>query len=150
MAGGWSTQSRVDDLDDIDSWMAQRNADAGLRQQANAVGRDLWNQATCDGTDLAAPQSSDLTAIGMAALGGSSASDALTSGSSDVSAPIASNAAGRPNSEEQGYGIITARPGDSISRLLGTSRPEAIGRFARAEYIEQTQKSHWRGAGVLP
>lgn len=130
MAGGWSTQSRVDDLDDIDSWMAQRNADAGLRQQANAVGRDLWNQATCDGTDLAAPQSSDLTAIGMAALGGSSASDALTSGSSDVSAPIASNAAGRPNSEEQGYGIITARPGDSISRLLGTSRPEAIGRFA--------------------
>jgi hypothetical protein len=33
MAGGWSTQPRVDDLDDIDSWMAQRNADVGLREQ---------------------------------------------------------------------------------------------------------------------
>jgi hypothetical protein len=130
MAGGWSIQSRIDDLDDIDSWMAQRNADARLRRQADTVGRDLWNQATRDGSDLTAPQSSDLTAIGLAALGGNSASDGVASGSSDEGAQIAPGARGRPDSEGLGYGIITARPGDSISRLVGTSRPEAIGRFA--------------------
>jgi len=130
MTGGWPTRARVDDLDDIDSWMAQQNASAALRRQADAVGRDLWNQATRDGNDLAAPQSSDLTAIGMAALSGNSASDAPASTNSDESAPIASGATGYSNSEGQGYGFITARPGDSISRLLGTSHPEAIGRFA--------------------
>jgi hypothetical protein len=55
MAGGWATQRRVDDLDDIDAWMAQRNANVALRDEAEAIGRDLWDQATRDGQDLAAP-----------------------------------------------------------------------------------------------
>jgi hypothetical protein len=68
MAGGWATQRRVDDLDDIDAWMAQRNANVALRDEAEAIGRDLWDQATRDGQDLAAPQPSDLVAIGAGAL----------------------------------------------------------------------------------
>jgi len=48
--------------------MAQRNANVLLRDQAEAVGRDLWDQATRDGQDLVAAQPSDLAAIGAGAL----------------------------------------------------------------------------------
>jgi hypothetical protein len=68
MAGGWATQRRVDDLDDIDAWMARRNTNVALRDEAEAMGRDLWDQATRDGQDLAAAQPSDLVAIGAGAL----------------------------------------------------------------------------------
>jgi hypothetical protein len=144
MAGGWSTQPDVDDLDDIEGWMAQRNADVGLRQQADAFARDLWNQATRSGDDLAAQQSGDLTSIGLAALGSGAAPDGSSSGlaSSDVGAPPLSEAtpqasvddtgapAAQSNAGTPSYQIVTAQPGDSISRLLGTSRPDAVGRFA--------------------
>jgi hypothetical protein len=63
MAGGWSTQ-RVDDLDDINAWMAQRNANLALRQQAEAIGRDIWDQGTRDGQDVSAAQPSDVVALG--------------------------------------------------------------------------------------
>jgi hypothetical protein len=69
MAGGWSAR-RADDLDDIDAWMSRRNADVALRPQADAFARDLWNQGTQNGDNLSAPQPSDLTAIGLAALTG--------------------------------------------------------------------------------
>jgi hypothetical protein len=69
MAGGWSAR-RADDLDDIDAWMAQRNADVALQPQADAFARNLWNQGTQSGDNLSAPQPSDLTAIGLAALTG--------------------------------------------------------------------------------
>lgn len=36
--------------------MAQRNANVALRDEADTVGRDLWDQATRDGQDLSAPQ----------------------------------------------------------------------------------------------
>jgi hypothetical protein len=145
MAGGWSAQPRVDDLDDIENWMAQRNADVGLRDQANAFARDLWNQATRDGSDLPAPQSSDLTSIGLAALGGGlpygdptssglDGSDAVTQRTPDATPQAPDNDNGAPvdpsDTATPGYQIVTARPGDSISRLVGTSRPDAIGQFA--------------------
>jgi len=144
MAGAWSTQPDVDDLDDIEGWMAQRSADVGLRPQADAFARDLWNQATRSGEDLAAPQSSDLTSIGLAALGSGVTPDGASSDLEglNVSAPAAPGATpqasssdtttpvGQPDAGPPGYQIVTAQPGDSISRLLGTSRPAAIGRFA--------------------
>jgi hypothetical protein len=88
MAEGWATQRPVDDLDDIDAWMAQRNANAALRQQAEAMGRDLWYQATRDGQNLSAAQPNDLVTIGAGPLSqnGQSAGspDSLGSASSDT------------------------------------------------------------------
>jgi hypothetical protein len=69
MSGGWSSQNG-DDLDDIDAWMARRNAQAALQPQADAFARKLWSQASQNGGDLYAGNPSDLTAIGLAALGG--------------------------------------------------------------------------------
>jgi hypothetical protein len=145
MVGGWATQRPVDDLDDIDAWMAQQNANAALRQQAEAMGRDLWNQATRDEQNLSAAQPSDLVTIGAGALSqnerSTGAPDSLGSASSDIGdspAPQQSSVGETtaPQSDStpittamRNYRFATAMPGDSISRLLGTSNYGAIGRF---------------------
>jgi hypothetical protein len=69
MPQGWSSQSG-DELDDIGAWMARRNARLALRPEADSVARNLWNQSIQNGDDLYAGNPSDLTAIGLAALGG--------------------------------------------------------------------------------
>lgn len=67
MAQGWSSQSG-DDPEDIDTWLVRRNAQLALREEADAVARNLWNQSIQSGDDLYAGNPSDLTAIGLAAL----------------------------------------------------------------------------------
>jgi hypothetical protein len=69
MRQNWFSQSS-DDPDDIDTWMAGRNAQLALQPEADAAARNLWNQATQHGDDLYAGNPSDLTAIGLAALRG--------------------------------------------------------------------------------
>ena len=64
----WSAPD--DDSDGADAWLVRRNARVALRSQADAVARDLWNQATQHGADLYAGNPSDLTAIGLASLAG--------------------------------------------------------------------------------
>jgi hypothetical protein len=144
MAGGWSTQ-RVDDLDDIDAWMAQRNANIALRQQAEAMGRDLWDQGTRDGQDVSAAQPSDVAAIGSNALsqqqpiGSPDAADQMGSGDGGYAMSLqqaGGDLAASPPLDPgpivatpPSYRFAPARPGDSISGLLGTSDPGAIGRF---------------------
>lgn len=70
MPQSWSSQDS-DDLDDIHAWMARRNAQVALRPEADDLARDLWTQTIRNGNDLYAGNPSDLTAIGLAALGGS-------------------------------------------------------------------------------
>ena len=170
MAGGWATQRPVDDSDDIDAWMAQRNANAALRQQAEAMGRDLWDQATRDGQDLSAAQPSDLVTIGAGALsqneqptGSPDSPDSLGSASNDAggspgpqqsrvgetmapqsdSAPIAATT--------PSYRFATAMPGDSMSRLLGTSDYGAIGRFVGLNGMDgRTSLLHIGRSYVVP
>ena len=96
MSESWSSQSG-DDLDDIHAWMAQRNAQLGLRTQADAFARRLWNQATQNDAGLYAGNPSDLTAIGLAALGGRGSYLSLAADNDDqagdIGAPIPSSAA---------------------------------------------------------
>src|SRR6185437_5351890 len=145
MGGGWPAQRRIDDLDDIDAWMAQRNANLAFRQQAETVGRDLWDQATRDGQDLSAAQPSDLVAIGTDALGqGQQPVGPLDSADQSAGGSGYGPSLRQPNSDltvapqtdpdpivrtPPNYRFATARSGDSISRLLGTTDPSAIGRF---------------------
>src|SRR4051812_11541238 len=69
MPQSWFSQDG-DDPDDIDAWMARRNAEVALRPEADAAGRDRWNRAIQTGGDLYAGNPSDLTAIGLTALSG--------------------------------------------------------------------------------
>jgi hypothetical protein len=69
MSQGWASQSN-DEPDDIGSWQVWRDGQLALKSEAEAVARDLWNQATQNGDDLYAGNPSDLTALGLAALGG--------------------------------------------------------------------------------
>jgi len=145
MGGGWPIQRRIDDLDDTDSWIVRRNADVALRQAAEAVGRDLWDEATRKGQNLSAAQPSDLIAIGTDAL-----NRGLPAGIPNAAAPSNPDDSERGTPPQQSggemavmprpefnsvlttppsYRFATAGPGDSISRLLGTSAPGAIGRF---------------------
>jgi hypothetical protein len=163
MAGGWSTQ-RVDDLDDIDVWIAQRNANVLLRQQAEAVGRDLWDQGTRDGQDVSAAQPSDLVAIGSDALSrqqpaglpgatdqpGSGDGYGLSPQQPGAEIPVASSPDPGPIvATPPSYRFATARPGDSISGLLGTSDPGAIGRFVGLNGLDGRSSTLQIGRGYL-
>jgi hypothetical protein len=68
MSERWSSQNG-DGLDDIGAWMARRNAQLALRPEADNFARNLWNQSIRNGDDLYAGNPSDLTAIGLSALG---------------------------------------------------------------------------------
>ena len=65
MAERQPAQRRADVLDNIEDWMAQRNADAHrLAQDAEAAGREAWERATRTGQNIAAMRPSDVLALG--------------------------------------------------------------------------------------
>jgi hypothetical protein len=105
MPQGWSSQDG-DDFSDIGAWMARRSAQLALQPEADAFARNLWNQATQGGGDLYAGNPSDLTALGLAALG---------EARSDPTAAA--------NNDDQvgGGGIVDAgAPRDSINAVSGS------------------------------
>jgi hypothetical protein len=130
-----------DDDDDIDDWMAQRNAEVAGRDAAETAGRDAWDQATRSGKELDAPQPSDVVRLGTPAISaGAAANDDGVNSSPDQSIsswpePDPSVQRAQPM-ETDGplltpprFGFATAQSGDSISKLVGSSDPRAIGRF---------------------
>ncbi|THD62420.1 hypothetical protein [Phenylobacterium sp.] len=100
MSEGWSSQSN-DDLDDIDAWMARRNAQLALQPEADSVARNLWSQANQSGDDLYAGNPSDLTAIGLAALSGAG--------------PYPTTAANDDDQDLDGYAPYPSAPGDGAA-----------------------------------
>ncbi len=150
MAGFQLMRRYLDDDADIDDWMAQRNAEIQLAPDAEAAGREAWSQSTRTGENLAAAQPGDVTAVGVQALGRddpSARGNASPSNLDDASPlplatvepaitaaklPDADGLTSLPDAFRNASRFATARPGDSISRLLGTSDPAAIGRFLTA------------------
>jgi hypothetical protein len=129
-----------DDAEPTDEWMAQRNAWVAARDEAEAAGRELWNEATRAGREAPAPTADDVIRLGAQSLRGDDAPTA------DGRLPSQPDASGRlkeqapidrmrpvepdgPMRKLPNIRFATARRGDSISRLLGTSDPAAIGRF---------------------
>jgi hypothetical protein len=100
MALGQAAQPRADDDNDDDNiadWMAQRWLDVtGLGAQAEATGRNLWAQATRAGQNLAAPNPSDILALGARFLNGGDGQVGPTSSGSTPSSTIP-NPAGAVN-----------------------------------------------------
>jgi hypothetical protein len=119
MGGGWLARRTVGDLDDLEGWMAQRNADISLRPDAEAAGREAWEQATRSGRDLAAPQPSDLVGIGAGILNSNNPESATPTPSSANSEsvddpvraqPIPSDGAGRFDDASPSYGFAGPLP----------------------------------------
>jgi hypothetical protein len=148
MAGFQLAQRRLDDDADIDDWMAQRNADLQqLGPDADAAGREAWSQSTRTGQNLSAAQPGDVVAIGARTLGrygtptqGEPASANLDDGTplplataepafAAVELPDPGDLTSLPDAFQSSGRFATARQGDSISRLLGTSDPAAVGKF---------------------
>jgi hypothetical protein len=63
---GWSMRNDGGEVDDIADWMARRNADVATLNDpdTDAAGRDAWNVATRDGTNVAAQTPLDLRSLG--------------------------------------------------------------------------------------
>lgn len=158
MAGFQPARSRVgfftDDSDDIEDWMAQRNAEVATRQDAETIGRQAWEDATRSGQSVAAPRPRDLIALGARSTGGgitasrdqSSTQSQATSdddgGSVERAQPIEPDG---PLSSVPRLRFMAARPGDSISSLVGTSDPAAIGRFLSLNNMEPGQATIYAG-----
>ncbi|THD82035.1 MAG: hypothetical protein E7812_04315 [Phenylobacterium sp.] len=120
-----------DDDDDIDDWMARRNVQLAAQQDAEAAGREAWNQATQTGQDVTAATPHDLIQLGAQKLrddnaGGDAAQPADSSSSVGSIHPVEPDG---PLTTPPNLRFETARPGDSISKLVGTSDPAAVGRF---------------------
>lgn len=65
MAERQPAQRRAGVLDNVEDWMAQRNADAyRLKRDAEAAGREAWERAIKTGQNIAAMQPSDVLALG--------------------------------------------------------------------------------------
>jgi hypothetical protein len=129
-----------DDADPTDDWMAQRNAWVAARDDAEAAGRGIWNEATRSGQNAFAPRPDDLVQLGVRSLrneNGASGDGSFPSQITDADptqggAPVTLVRPVEPDEPLRklpNIGFATARPGDSISKLLGTSDPAAIGRF---------------------
>ena len=122
---GWARFGTARDYDDlpIEDWMDGRNDEVAQRQAYEDAGYDAWASSTGTGTNLQAAQPSDVVALGGSSLG------AAAAGANDDPALGGQVRGGQgPTSPAPRY--VRARPGDSISSLLGTSSPGAIGRFA--------------------
>lgn len=121
----------------IETWMNTRDDDDAQRQAYEEAGYGAWTNSTRTGENLQAAQPSDLVALGRAALspegsvGGSpdGASDGQSGSDSALAAPR----------------YVKANPGDSISSLLGTSHPGAVGRFAALNGMDGTSSTIYPG-----
>lgn len=164
MAGFQSAQRRLDDDSDIDDWMAQRNADLQqLGPDAIAAGHEAWAQSTRSGRNLSAVQPSDVAAIGAQALSQDSSPAQESPESTDPDAetplalttlepaisPVAFPAEGDLTSLPAGFQktsrFVVARPGDSISGLLGTSDPAEVGKFLTLNGLDGRNSTVYAG-----
>jgi hypothetical protein len=153
MGGGWLARRGVGDFDDTGDWIAWRNADVAQRSDAEAAGRKAWEQATRTGQNLSAAQPSDVVAIGAGILNQDDpktiAPDMaqVAPASDDPAQPglPPSSASAPPDIQPPSYGTAVAMPGDSISRLLGTSNPAAVGRFASLNGLDGGNSTLYAG-----
>jgi hypothetical protein len=153
MGGGWLARRNVGDFNDIDDWMAWRNADVAQRSDAETAGREAWEQATCTGQNLTAAQPGDLVAIGAGILNQGDPATVAPDMAQAAPAfddpaqpgPSPSSASASPNTASANYGIAIAKPGDSIAGLLGTSNPAAVGRFASLSGLDGRSSALYAG-----
>jgi hypothetical protein len=165
MAGFQWGRSRLSDDADINDWIAQRNAELQLGPDADAAGRDAWSGSTQSGQNLAAARPTDVATIGIQALGQDAPpvqDNSRPSNPDDetplplstvepaftpVSLPDTDGLTSLPDAFRSASRFATARPGDSISRIVGTSDPAAIGRFLTVNGLDGRNSTLLAGQG---
>ena len=130
---------RADSFGDIEEWMARRWADLErLGPEAEAAGREAWDWANRTGRAVMAARPRDVELLG----------DKFRRGRTTPAEPArvvltepepldearAVEAGARPDASvpqpvDLGLRFAVARPGDSVSKLVGSSEPGAIGKF---------------------
>ena len=127
MAGFQPMRSRVgfftDDSDDIDDWMAQRNAQLAMRDEAEAAGREAWTQGIGTGDDVDASTPHDLIRLGQEAL-----ADADASTGHDDSSPTSSERL----DPAQPDGPLLQPPSGQFADFSGRERAATESRRAKA------------------
>jgi hypothetical protein len=119
MRQGQTSARRSNASGDINSWMAWRNADVARRgPSAEANGREAWNHATRTGRPIMAQRPSDLVRLGIEPEG--------LQQSTDVE-PAEGPESVAFEDMDLGLRFQTAKRGSSISALIGSSDPRAVG-----------------------
>jgi hypothetical protein len=140
MAWGRSESARPDDDLPIDDWMDGRNGQAARRRDYEEAGYGAWADSTRTGANLAAATPSDVVALGGSALS-----------ANDGAIPAQDNAADQMATDPPPLRYVKAKPGDSISSLLGTSHPGMVGRFAMLNGMDDRASTIYPGrAYALP
>lgn len=148
MAGFRSLPRRVDvfdDADSIDDWMLGRSAQVAGREENEAAGREAWEGGTRNDVPVAAPRPGDLIALGARTAQLTGPSDSTDEGQAPASVSDTSVERAQPI-EPDGplmtpprLRFVSAKPGDSISSLVGSSDPAAIGRFLSLNNMDPGQ-----------
>lgn len=121
-----------DDNDDINDWMARRNAFAATRAEAEGAGRQAWIDAITSGREISAARPSDVMALGSGASSAGSKPGENISVMEPEQPGVDAIQTSRPDGDLKQpprFRFVSAKPGDSISRLVGSNDPRAIGRF---------------------
>lgn len=150
MAGFRPFPRRVDvfdDADDIDDWMLGRSAQVAGRAKDEAAGRQTWEDGTRDGVPVSAARPSDLIALGKSTAppadpdGSAGYAQAHTSEGGSSVEPADLAAPDGPLVTTPRLRFVSAKPGDSISSLVGSNDPAAIGRFLSLNNMEPGQST---------
>jgi hypothetical protein len=132
-----------DDLP-IDQWQDDRTDYLLQRESLDAAGQDTWNSSTRSGDNLQANRPIDITALGAASTDPYGVAEANAGGPSpasdatDRSAPTTAVA-----SPPLRY--VKAAPGDSISRLIGTSDPDDVAQFQKLNGMDKRNSTIYSG-----
>jgi hypothetical protein len=142
---------RLGDDVSTDDWMQARDDEVARRQALEDAGYEAWAGSTASGENLQAPRPSDVAALGSVVLsadgadGGRQDSASPTVGGIDDDQPEATRTDTPATAVAPSARYVKARPGDSISSLLGTSDPGAIGRFATLNGMDGRSSNIYAG-----
>ena len=134
-----------DDLP-IDQWMDDQNDYVARRDSLDAAGREAWDQSTKTGENLQANRSTDVVTLGGSNLDpedngtAAAATETMRTGANPFMRPSDS---GDPTARVPRY--VKAHAGDSITRLVGSSDPNAIGAFARMNGMDGRSSTIYAG-----
>jgi len=136
----WGRFGSARDYDQpFDEWADDRSDAVDQRQAYEDVGYDAWANSTRSGENLQAAQPSDVVALGRSVLGADASTGA--DGGPPSNAQVGADEGLAPAAPR----YVKARPGDSISSLLGTSSPGAIGRFAALNGMDGSRSTLFAG-----
>ncbi len=150
MAWGRFGPARLYDDAPTDDWIGARDDEVARRRALEEAGYSAWAGSTASGENLQAVRPSDVAALGASVLSADGAGGVRQDNDPEGSGEAADGqsqaaATDAPPTAAPPVRYVKARPGDSISSLLGTSNPGAIGRFATLNGMDGRSSNIYAG-----